>query len=50
MITGQAWPALMIGELAFARAGVHVRAGSEHAVPGFNYTIHGIDERQDGLS
>jgi hypothetical protein len=24
----------MIGELVFTRAGVHVRAGSEHAVPG----------------
>jgi hypothetical protein len=33
-VTGQAWPALMIGELVFARAGVHVRAGSAHAVPG----------------
>jgi hypothetical protein len=33
-VTGQAWPALMIGELVFARAGVHVRAGSAHAVSG----------------
>ncbi len=33
-VTGQAWPVLMIGELVFARAGVHVRAGSAHAVPG----------------
>ena len=33
-ITGQAWPALMIGELVFTRAGIHVRAGSAHAVPG----------------
>jgi hypothetical protein len=33
-ITGQEWPALMMGELVFARAGVHVRAGSAHAVPG----------------
>lgn len=33
-ITGQAWPALMLGELVFTRAGVHVRAGSAHAVPG----------------
>jgi hypothetical protein len=33
-VTGQEWPALMIGELVFARAGVHVRAGSAHAVPG----------------
>jgi hypothetical protein len=33
-VTGQAWPALMIGELVFTRAGVHVRAGSAHAVPG----------------
>jgi hypothetical protein len=33
-ITGQAWPALMIGELVFTRAGVRVRAGSTHAVPG----------------
>jgi hypothetical protein len=33
-ITGQAWPALMIGELVFTRAGVHVQAGSAHAVPG----------------
>ena len=33
-ITRHAWPALMIGELVFARAGVHVRAGSAHAVPG----------------
>jgi hypothetical protein len=32
-VTGQAWPALMIGELVFTRAGVHVRAGSLHAVP-----------------
>jgi hypothetical protein len=33
-ITGQEWPALMIGELVFTRAGVYVRAGSAHAVPG----------------
>jgi hypothetical protein len=33
-ITRQEWPALMIGELVFTRAGVHVRAGSAHAVPG----------------
>jgi hypothetical protein len=33
-ITGQAWPALTIGELVFTRAGVYVRAGSAHAVPG----------------
>jgi hypothetical protein len=33
-ITAQEWPALMIGELVFTRAGVHVRAGSTHAVPG----------------
>jgi hypothetical protein len=33
-VTGQAWPALAIGELVFARAGVHTRAGSAHAVPG----------------
>jgi hypothetical protein len=33
-ITGQAWPALMIGELVFTRAGVHVRAGSAHAISG----------------
>ena len=33
-ITGQAWPALMIGELVFTRAGVRVRAGSAHAIPG----------------
>lgn len=33
-IARQEWPALMIGELVFARAGVHVRAGSAHAVPG----------------
>ena len=33
-VTGQAWPTLMIGELVFARAGVQVRAGSAHAVPG----------------
>lgn len=33
-VTGQAWPALMIGELVFARAGVRVRAGSAHAAPG----------------
>ena len=33
-VTGQEWPALMIGELVFTRAGVHVRAGSAHAVPG----------------
>jgi hypothetical protein len=32
-VTGHAWPALIIGELVFTRAGVHVRAGSEHAVP-----------------
>jgi hypothetical protein len=37
-ITGQAWPVLMIGELVFARAGVHVRAGHVHAV-------HGIADR-----
>jgi hypothetical protein len=34
LITSQAWPALMIGELVFARAGVRVRAGAAHAVPG----------------
>ena len=33
-VTGHAWPALMIGELVFTRAGVHVQAGSAHAVPG----------------
>jgi hypothetical protein len=33
-VTSQEWPALMIGELVFTRAGVHVRAGSAHAVPG----------------
>jgi hypothetical protein len=33
-VIGQTWPALMLGELVFARAGVHVRAGSAHAVPG----------------
>jgi hypothetical protein len=33
-VTGQIWPALMVGELVFTRAGVHVRAGSAHAVPG----------------
>jgi hypothetical protein len=33
-VTAQAWPALMIGELVFARAGVRVRTGSAHAVPG----------------
>lgn len=33
-ITGQDWPALMMGDLVFTRAGVHVRAGSAHAVPG----------------
>lgn len=33
-VTGQVWPALMIGELVFTRAGVHVRAGAAHAVPG----------------
>lgn len=33
-IIGQEWPALVIGELVFARAGVHVRAGSSRAVPG----------------
>jgi hypothetical protein len=33
-ITSQEWPALMMGELVFTRAGVHVRAGSAHAVPG----------------
>jgi hypothetical protein len=33
-ITGYAWPALMIGELVFTRAGVHVRTGAAHAVPG----------------
>ena len=33
-VTGHAWPALMIGELVFTRAGVHVRAGSAHALPG----------------
>ena len=41
-ITGQAWPALMIGELVFTRAGVHVQAGSAHAVPGMadRSTLH----------
>jgi hypothetical protein len=33
-ITGQLWPALMIGELVFARAGVTVQAGAAHARPG----------------
>ena len=33
-IIGQAWPALMIGELVFTRAGVHIQAGAAHAVPG----------------
>ena len=33
-IIGQAWPALMIGELVFTRAGVQVKAGAAHAVPG----------------
>jgi hypothetical protein len=33
-ITGQLWPALMIGELVFTRAGVTVRAGAAHARPG----------------
>jgi hypothetical protein len=33
-VTRHAWPAMMIGELVFARAGVHVLAGSAHAVPG----------------
>ena len=33
-IIGQAWPSLLIGELVFTRAGVHVRAGSAHATPG----------------
>ena len=33
-IIGQAWPALMIGELVFTRAGVHIKAGAAHAVPG----------------
>lgn len=42
LITGQAWPALVIGELVFARAGVHVRAGAAHAVPGIadRSTLH----------
>jgi hypothetical protein len=41
-VTGQAWPALLIGELVFTRAGVRVRAGSEHAVPGIadRSTLH----------
>jgi hypothetical protein len=33
-VTGYAWPALVIGELVFTRAGVHVRAGAAHAVSG----------------
>lgn len=33
-IMSQAWPALMIGELVFTRAGVHVKAGAAHAVVG----------------
>ena len=28
------WPALLVGELVFTRAGVRVRAGRHHAVPG----------------
>jgi hypothetical protein len=42
VITGHAWPALMIGELVFTRAGVHVRAGTAHAVPGIadRSTLH----------
>lgn len=41
-ITRQVWPALMIGELVFTRAGVNVRAGSAHAVPGVadSSTLH----------
>lgn len=41
-VTGQAWPALMIGELVFGRAGVRVRAGAAHAVPGIadRSTLH----------
>jgi hypothetical protein len=41
-VTGHAWPALMIGELVFTRAGIHVRAGSLHAVPGIEdrSTLH----------
>src|SRR5262249_21254781 len=33
-VIGQTWPALMIGELVFTRAGAKVRAGSAHAAPG----------------
>lgn len=33
-VTSHAWPALMLGDLVFTRAGAHVRAGSAHAVPG----------------
>jgi hypothetical protein len=32
-VIGHLWPALLIGELVFARGGVRVRAGSAHAVP-----------------
>lgn len=33
-IIGEVWPALLIGELVFTRAGVRIRAGTEHAVAG----------------
>jgi hypothetical protein len=41
-VTGHAWPALMIGELVFTRAGVYMRAGSAHAAPGIadRSTLH----------
>lgn len=41
-VTGHAWPALLIGELVFARAGVHVQAGSAHALAGIadRSTLH----------
>lgn len=33
-VLSHAWPALMLGDLVFTRAGVRVRAGSAYAVPG----------------
>jgi hypothetical protein len=41
-VTGHVWPALLIGDLVFTRAVVHVQAGPAHAVPGIadRSTLH----------
>src|SRR5262249_20414243 len=49
-VIGQTWPALMIGELVFTRAGAKVRARSAHAAPAVADppTAHREDWRSQG--